>query len=206
MNQNGSALVLGGIDEKYADSAFTYVNLTHDAFYMTDLDDFIIANKSYIPNTMNVIFDTGTSVIVGPDDMMKDILALYPHQIMCEDVDSYPDLVFVIGGVRYEIPPGLYIVQQFGHCVLGVLGAEFTEELQNTIILGDVFLRTYYTHFDYGNKRLGFAKAANITNDTTTTSSRETTTKGSFMDFTQDFFKYLKIIKNLYYYITTSFY
>jgi len=27
-------------------------------------------------------------------------------------------------------------------------------------ILGDVFMRVYYTKFDWGNKKIGFAKAA----------------------------------------------
>jgi len=48
LNQNGSALILGGIDEKYAASNFSYVNLTHETFYMTDLDDLMVGNTSFI--------------------------------------------------------------------------------------------------------------------------------------------------------------
>ena len=168
VDQKGSALVLGGVEERYAASNFSYVNLTHETFYMTDLDDLIIGNKSFIPGKMNIILDSGTSVIVGPQDLIKNITAMFPYRIACEDVDSYHNLTFVIGGIKYEIPPGLYIVQNFGRCLLGIIGADFDAELQNTIILGDVFLRAYYTHFDYGNRRLGFAKAANISNITTT--------------------------------------
>jgi len=32
----------------------------------------------------------------------------------------------------------------------------------NFLILGDVFIRGFYTHFDYGGHRLGFAPAADM--------------------------------------------
>ena len=36
----------------------------------------------------------------------------------------------------------------------GFIGADVP-----TWVLGDIFIRAYYTLFDYGNRRVGFAKA-----------------------------------------------
>jgi len=162
-NETGSAMVLGGISDRYNWSDFHYVNLTHKTYYMTDLDDFKLGNKSFISKKMNLIVDSGTSVIVGPNELIDSILPYFPTRISCDRVSSYEDIHFTIGGVDYVIPPTIYIIENFGHCALGVVGADFDEALQNTIILGEVFMRAYYTHFDYGNARLGFALSANLT-------------------------------------------
>jgi cathepsin D len=36
---------------------------------------------------------------------------------------------------------------------------ELPPSIGNAFILGDSFLKKYYTHFDLGNKRVGFAEA-----------------------------------------------
>ena len=48
-----------------------------------------------------------------------------------------------------------------GHtqCELGIMGMAMPPQLSNSFILGDIFIKAYYTHFDLGNKRVGFAKA-----------------------------------------------
>jgi len=44
-------------------------------------------------------------------------------------------------------------------CVMGIMGSEFPENF-NYFILGDSFMRKYYTYFDKNNNRVGFALAA----------------------------------------------
>jgi hypothetical protein len=45
--------------------------------------------------------------------------------------------------------------------MLGIEAADFPSDtpLKDVVIMGDVFIRKYYTHFDYGNNRVGFALA-----------------------------------------------
>jgi len=39
------------------------------------------------------------------------------------------------------------------------MGMDLPESMGEAFIVGDSFIKTYYTHFDVENKRVGFARA-----------------------------------------------
>lgn len=43
--------------------------------------------------------------------------------------------------------------------MFGIQGLAFPPKLKGSFILGDIFIRKFYTHFDVAKKRVGFAKA-----------------------------------------------
>uniref|UniRef100_A0A8C6AF21 Pepsinogen C n=1 Tax=Marmota marmota marmota TaxID=9994 RepID=A0A8C6AF21_MARMA len=82
--------------------------------------------------------------------------------VNCNDVQNLPTFTFVINGVQFPLPPSAYILnQEDGYCSVGLESIDMSlEDGQPFWILGDVFLRSYYSVFDMANNRVGFATAA----------------------------------------------
>jgi len=83
----------------------------------------------------------------------------------CSKLDSMPDVDVVLGGKKFTLTPQDYVLQisQEGQteCLSGFIGIELPPQVGPGFwILGDVFMRKYYTAFDFGNKRVGFATSA----------------------------------------------
>ena len=83
---------------------------------------------------------------------------------MCTNMDTLPTVTVVIEGQNYILEPEDYVLEitQQGEtaCMNGWMSMNLPEHMEGFVILGDLFIKRYYTHFDYGQNRVGFARAA----------------------------------------------
>ena len=70
---DGSALVLGGVNDKYHTGSFRYYNLKMANYWAIELDDIVFNGTSYKVGNLLGIVDTGTSVIVGPTKVVENM-------------------------------------------------------------------------------------------------------------------------------------
>ena len=167
--QNGSALVLGGVNDKYAASSWKYYPLKMHNYWLLDMTDVIFNGTSYktSPDLAGII-DTGTSVIVGPskvvDKMTEGFGPGKQKQVDCSTIPRLPQLEFKFGSDSFVLKAEDYILQvQEGAktvCIVGIMGLDLPPSLGEAFIIGDSFIKTYYTHFDVANSRVGFARTA----------------------------------------------
>jgi cathepsin D len=111
------------------------------------------------------VIDTGTSVIVGPNALVDPIIAGITVNEDCSGVDDLPDITFTIDTTDYVMKPKDYVLavtdEGQTECVLGIMGQDFPAGF-DYFILGDSFIRKYYSYFDKNNNRVGFALAAEL--------------------------------------------
>jgi len=167
-NSHPGEMVVGGTDPKHYTGDFSYVNLSSETYWEIKLDSFKIGGES-ATSAVKAIVDSGTSLLAGPKADVKKIAKLVgakpiafgltgEYSIDCNA--KAPDMEFSLGGNTYTLALKDYIINEGGECLFAMMGIDIPAPNGPLWILGDVFMRKYYTKFDYGNKRLGFALAA----------------------------------------------
>ncbi|XP_017060632.1 lysosomal aspartic protease-like [Drosophila ficusphila] len=157
-SSQGGELIFGGSDSSLYSGSLTYVPISEQAYWQ-----FAVASASVDGNSLcsncQAIADTGTSLIVAPYDAyntLSEILNVDEDgYVDCSSVSSLPVVTFNIGGTDFTLEPSAYIIESDGYCLSGFeySGTDFW-------ILGDIFIGQYYTEFDLGNNRIGFAPVA----------------------------------------------
>jgi hypothetical protein len=160
-------LTFGGYDSSKFEGDLKYVHLDAATYWQITLDKVVAGDfEKTSSDKITAIVDSGTSLLTGPKADIAKIAAAVgatpnivgEYTIDCKKLDEIPDVVFTIGGVEYTIPGKKTVIQAQGTCLFAFMGMDFPAPGPQWI-LGDVFMREYYTVFNYNDKTIGFAKA-----------------------------------------------
>ncbi|XP_017898239.1 PREDICTED: pregnancy-associated glycoprotein 1-like [Capra hircus] len=167
MQRKGSVVMFGGVDKAYYQGALNWVPLIQVGELRVHMDRISMKRKVIAcSGGCKALVDTRTSLILGPRRLVNNIQKLIgtmpqgsEHYVSYFVVNTLPSIIFTINGIKY---PGLvlaYILKDSrGHCST-TLKEDTVSISTETWILGDVFLRQYFSVHDQGNDRIGLAQA-----------------------------------------------
>uniref|UniRef100_A0A2I3HIQ0 Peptidase A1 domain-containing protein n=1 Tax=Nomascus leucogenys TaxID=61853 RepID=A0A2I3HIQ0_NOMLE len=151
-NDQGSMLTLGAIDLSYYAGSLHWIPVTVQEYRPFTVDSVIIDGVVVAcDGGYWAILDTGTSLLVGPG--IQQAIGATAGQY--NEASSMPTVAFEIHGKKYPLPPSAYTSQDQGFCTSSFQGDYSSQQW----ILGDVFIREYYSVFDRANNRVGLVKA-----------------------------------------------
>ncbi|XP_053108136.1 cathepsin D [Hemicordylus capensis] len=167
----GGELLFGGTDPQYYTGDFNWVNVTRKAYWQIHMDSVDVGNGLTVcKDGCEAIVDTGTSLITGPTDEIKELqkaigakpLIKGQYMLPCDKLSSLPSVNLNLGGKAYTLTPDQYAlkvtVQGETLCLSGFSGLDVPPPGGPLWILGDVFIGPYYTAFNREEDSVGFAK------------------------------------------------
>nr|POF14950.1 vacuolar protease a [Quercus suber] len=162
-----SEVTFGGVNEDHYSGKMTTIPLRRKAYWEVDLDMITFGGKSAELESTGAILDTGTSLIALPSTfaelLNKEMGAKKgfngQYTVECDKRDSLPDLTFTLTGHNFSITAYDYILEVQGSCISAFMGFDIPAPAGPLVILGDAFLRKWYSVYDLGNNAVGLAKA-----------------------------------------------
>ncbi|KIR53730.1 saccharopepsin [Cryptococcus gattii Ru294] len=164
---DGGEAIFGGIDKSAYSGSLHYVPVRRKGYWEVELESISFGDDELELENTGAAIDTGTSLIVMPTDVAemlnKEIGAEKSwngqYTVDCNTVPSLPELAFTFDGKAYKLSGEDYILNAGGTCISSFTGMDIPPPMGPLYIVGDVFLRKYYTVYDLGRNAVGFAKS-----------------------------------------------
>jgi len=165
--EDGGEAIFGGIDDTAYTGKITYVPVRRKAYWEVELEKVTFGDDELDLENTGAAIDTGTSLIVCPTDVAEMLNTAIgakkswngQYTVECDTVPALPDLSFTFDGKAYPLAAKDYILEVQGTCMSAFTGMDINLPGGSLWIIGDVFLRKYYTVYDLGNDAVGFATA-----------------------------------------------
>ncbi|KAL1843567.1 hypothetical protein VTJ49DRAFT_850 [Mycothermus thermophilus] len=163
-----SEVVFGGVDKSKYKGKITTIPLRRKAYWEVDFDSISYGDDTAELENTGVILDTGTSLIALPSQLAEMLNAQLgakknyagQYTVDCSKRDSLKDITFNLAGYNFTLGPYDYILEvSSSSCISTFMGMDFPEPVGPLAILGDAFLRRYYSIYDMGANTVGLAEA-----------------------------------------------
>lgn len=167
LGEKGGAVVLGGIDSRFHVGPIQY----HPAMkkvsgaWALEVDSFRMSGTEICKHKCLALVDTGTTMMVLPSSATMQIDGAVSNPWAKRPVECQGDATAKINGQRYTIGAGQWCgqVAPMGDRIQGqlkVLTPDKSFAKHTWIVLGEAFIKSFYTVFDNDDAskpRIGFA-------------------------------------------------
>ncbi|KAG6855361.1 hypothetical protein H0H87_004355 [Tephrocybe sp. NHM501043] len=165
--EDGGEATFGGIDESAYTGKINYVPVRRKAYWEVELSKVSFGDDEIELENTGAAIDTGTPHIVLPTDIAEMLNTMIgakrswtgQYTMDCSKIPSLPELSFFFGGKAYPLKGSDYILKVQDACVSTFTGMDINLPGGSMWIVGDVFLRKYYTVYDFGKNAVGFAES-----------------------------------------------
>ncbi|XP_030377714.1 lysosomal aspartic protease-like [Scaptodrosophila lebanonensis] len=167
LNRDGGELLFGGSNPKHYSGNFTYLPVMGQRYWQIKMESASIDDVELCKGGCQAVIDTGVSFIIAPSVDAKAINnaigAADDRRIPCNITSELPVIKFVFGDKTFQLQGTDYILRltEMGKsiCFSRFMGFDMPYPRETIWLLGNIFIRKYYTLFDMSNQRVGFADA-----------------------------------------------
>ncbi|KAF7562550.1 hypothetical protein G7046_g1606 [Stylonectria norvegica] len=162
-----SEATFGGVDSSRYSGKIEYIPLRRKAYWEVDLDSIAFGDEIAELENTGAILDTGTSLNVLPSSLAELLNSEMgakkgyngQYTVDCAKRQTLPDITFNLAGSNYSLPATDYILEVSGSCISTFQGMDFPAPTGPLVILGDAFLRRWYSVYDLHRNAVGLARA-----------------------------------------------
>jgi saccharopepsin len=163
----GGVATFGGYDKSKFTGDITWLPVRRKAYWEVKFDGIGLGDEYASLEGHGAAIDTGTSLIALPSGLAEILNAEIgakkgwsgQYAVECETRDSLPNLTLTFDGFNFTIGPYDYTLEVSGSCISAFTPMDFPAPVGPMAIIGDAFLRKYYSIYDLENNAVGLAKA-----------------------------------------------
>lgn len=166
-SEEGGVATFGGVDSSKYKGEITWLPVRRKAYWEVKFDGIGLGDEYAELENHGAAIDTGTSLIALPSGLAEIINSEIgakkgwtgQYSVDCEARSTMPNMTFTLGGHNFELTPYDYTLEISGQCISAIFPMDFPAPIGPLAIIGDAFLRKYYSVYDLGNHAVGLADA-----------------------------------------------